>query len=412
MASASPIQPDIPSPRGYLDFKAIRTEDSGRVVYIGAMPLFDLSDRNFITPVASEGLTPEILKNAKLNDPVQRKTNAAHVQGILDYIVEEAKAGNPWTFSSIVLYSTEELDFEGVSIGHHSAGEARATHAFSVGEGLHRSLAWAVALDAAKVRGVVRPKMSARAKRRIEHAAIPVLVIEESDLARQKSDFHKLNRQKPLTSSVLALTDESLLSELTKTLIQDVPLFRGRIDLNNASVGRKSDKLLAFAQLRFVVASYLLGRETRSKEKIRDGVAEIVGEHGKRKMRAELKKVFGEVAGKLQALEPLQSGKVPPQDAGDLVRQVRSETLLASNAAWRALFVAIHEAREEGVSAKTAIARLTDDPAIWSRKGKFFRGSLIDRRTKKLLSSRESIDAASDKLLELALGRAERRSSQ
>jgi len=395
----------VPTPRGYLDFKAIKTEDSGRVVYIGAMPVFDLIDRNFITPVASEGLTTEILKKVKQNDPVQRRTNAAHVQGILDYIVEEAEIGNPWTFSSIVLYSTEELEFEGVSIGHHSAGEARATHAFSVGEGLHRSLAWAVALGVARVRGVKRPQMSAKAKRRIEHAAIPVLVVEEPNLGRQKSDFHKLNRQKPLTSTVLALTDDSLLSDLTKTLIGDVPLFSGRIDLNNASVGPKSDKLLAFAQLRFVVASYLLGRATRSKEGIRNGVAEIVSTRGKREVRVELKKVFTEVASKLDALERLQKGKVPADEAGALVRQIRSETLLASNAAWRALFVAIHEAQEEGVPPKTAIARVSRDPAIWSRKGKFFRGSLIDRKTKKLLSNRESIDAASDKLLDRMLGK-------
>lgn len=396
--------PDIPAPRGYLDFKAIRTEDSSRVVYIGVMPVFDLIDRNFITPVASEGLTPEILRNSKQNWPVQRRTNAAHVQGILDYIVEEAEAGNPWTFNSIVLYSTEELDFEGVSVGHHSAGEARAIHAFSVGEGLHRCLAWAVALGAAKVRGVKPPKMSAKAKRRIELAAIPVLVVEEPDLDRQKNDFNKLNQQKPLTSTVLALTDDSLLSDLTKTLIKDVPLFNGRIDLNNASVGPKSDKLLAFAQLRFVVASYLLGRATRSKEGIRDRIAQIVDERGKRKVRRELKEVFTEVAGELGALKSLQKGSVPADEIGDTVRRIRSETLLASNAAWRALFVAIHEAEGKGVPQKTAVARASKDPKIWSREGKFFVGSLIDRKTRKLLSNRESIDAASDKLLKRMLG--------
>lgn len=396
--------PAVPSPHGYLNFKAIQTEDSGRVVYVGVMPVFELIDRNFITPVASEGLTSEILEKTGQSEPVQRRTSPAHVQGILDYIIEEAEAGNPWTFSSIVLYSTSKLDFKGVSFGHHSAGEAQATNAFSVGEGLHRCLAWAVALDAATIRGVKRPKVSTKAKRRIELAAIPVLVVEEPNLSRQKSDFNKLNQQKPLTSSVLALTDESLLSDLTKTLIADVPLFTGRIDLNNASVGPKSDKLLAFAQLRFVVASYLLGRATRSKEGIRDGVAEIASERGKRQLRSELKEVFSEVASRLDALKALQKGNVPANEAGDLIRRVRSETLLASSAAWRALFVAIHEAQEDGIAPRTAITRTRKEPEIWSRKGKFFLGSLIDRRTKKLLSSRESIDAASDELVALMRG--------
>jgi DGQHR domain-containing protein len=394
----------VPAPRGYLDFKAIKAEEYGRTVYIGVMPVFELIDRHFITPVESQGLTPEILKRGKLNGPVQRKTNAAHVQGILDYIVEEAENDNPWTFNSIVLYSTEALEFDGVSVGHHSAGEARANDAFSVGEGLHRCLAWAVALEAAKVRGVRRPEMSTKARRRIERAAIPVLVIEEPDLGRQKSDFHKLNQQKPLTPTVQALTDDSVLSDLTKTLIADVALFKGRIDLNNASVGAKSDKLLAFAQLRFVVASYLLGRATRSKERIQEEMIEAVGERGKRHVRADLKQAFTIVASELRPLASLQRGSVPAVKAGDTVRQIRRDTLLASSAAWRALFVAIHDAQEEGVTPRAAVAQIRCRPEIWSRKDKFFLGSLIDTRTEKLLSSRESIDAASDQLLALIKG--------
>ena len=391
----------VPAARGYLDFKAIKTRECGRTVYIGVMPVFELIDRHFITPVESQGLTPEVLKRGKQDEPIQRKTNAAHVQAILDYIVEEAEKEHPWTFNSIVLYSKEELEFSEASAGHNSAGEARADHAFSVGEGLHRCLAWAVALEAAKVRGVRCPEMSTNARRRIERAAIPVLVVEEPNLGRQKSDFNKLNRQKQLTSTVLALTDDSLLSDLTKSLIGDVALFEARIDLNNASVGTKSDKLLAFAQLRFVIASYLLGRGTRTKERIQEGIAEVVDERGKRHVRAELRAVFAEVATALEPLRPLQERSVPADEAGDVVRRIRQDTLLASSAAWRALFVAIHEAQGEGVAPKVAIQRIERNPGIWSRKGNFFLGSLIDRKTKKLLSSRESIDAATEKLLEL-----------
>lgn len=404
MQEKEDIASNVPLPRGFLEFRAIKTKDSGRTVYIGAVSVFNLIDRNFITPAASDGLAPEILKRwGEKNGPVQRKTNAAHVQGILDYIVEEAEAGKPWTFNSIVLYSTEELEFEGVSIGHISAGEVRATHPFSVGEGLHRCLAWAVALGATKVRGVKRPQMGGKAEKRIELAAIPVLVIEESNLIRQKSDFNKLNRQKPLTSTVLALTDDSLLSDLTKTLIADVPLFKGRIDLNNASVGVKSDKLLAFAQLRFVVASYLLGPATRNKDKIQEGIADIVDRRGKRAVRADLKVAFTEVASSFESLARLHSGEVPRGEAGNAVRQIRRDTLLSSSAAWRTLFVAIHMAQDKGVEPKTAIARLRRKPSIWSRDDTFFLGTLIDRDTEKLLSNRESIEAASRKLLKLML---------
>src|SRR4051812_37731203 len=176
-----------PSARGHVTFKAIRSQEMDRVEYVGKMPIFNLLDQHFVDAVASAGLSPEILNSASTNGPVQRKTNAAHVQGILDYIVGQAEAGEPWAFNSIVLYSTNALEFEGVSVGHQSAGEARASEAFSVGEGLHRCLAWAVALGLSKVRGVKRPDISDKALKRIERAAIPVVVVEEGNLKRQKT---------------------------------------------------------------------------------------------------------------------------------------------------------------------------------------------------------------------------------
>jgi len=397
--------PEGITPKGYLTFKAIRVEDGDRVVYIGAMPVFNLIDQRFVAPVASAGFSPEILELISTNGPVQRKTNPGHVQSILDYIVEQAEADEPWAFNSIVLYSTHELEFEGVSIGIGSAGEARASEPFSVGEGLHRCLAWAVALDLAKVKGVKRPDMSPAAEKRIQLGTIPVIVIEEKDLARQKNDFHKLNQQKPLTATVLNLTDTTVLSELTRYVIKDVPLFAGRIDLNNASVGAKSDKLLSFAQLRFVVASYLLGKQTRSTKRINDRVDAIVEERGRPAVRTELREVFTEVATRFGGLERLHRDKLSPQTTGDFVRKLRNETLLASNAAWRALFVALHEAKEANVDATTAIDRVKHDTAIaWTRDADFWIGTLIDRDTGKLLSSRESIDAAADKLAAVMIG--------
>ena len=98
--------------------------------------------------------------------------------------------------------------------------------------------------------------------------------------------------------------------------------------------------------------------------------------------------------------------------AGDLVRKLRNETLLASNAAWRALFVALHEAKEAGVDAETAIDRVKHDSSIkWTRDATFFMGNLLDvdpetgEPTGKLLSSRESIDTAADKLLAVMRGK-------
>jgi DGQHR domain-containing protein len=410
--STKTSDPQAISPKGYLTFKAILVQDGDRKSYIGAMPVFDLIDKGFVAPVASMGLSPEILKLVSTNGALQRKTTPSHVQGIVDYIVEQAEKAEPWAFNAIVLYSTTELTFKGVSIGIGSAGEARAEKAFSVGEGLHRCLAWAVALGLTKVKGVKRPEMSEAAEKRIQLATIPVIVIEEENLKRQRTDFNKLNQQKPLTATVLNLTDDTVLSELTRMLIADVKLFDGRIDLNNASVGTKSDKLLSFAQLRFVVASYLLGKRTRSTKAIDNNVAKIVDARGKSALRKELRDVFTQVATRFGGLERLQNDRVSTSQTGDFVRTLRNETLLASNAAWRALFVALHDAKEAGVDPQTAIDRVKHDNAInWSRTDPFFKGSLLEidpdtrKLTGKILSSRESIDAAADKLVAVMLGK-------
>jgi DGQHR domain-containing protein len=411
------LAPAANDPKGYLTFKAIRLEDGDRVSYIGAMPVFNLIDQNFIAPVASAGLAPEVLKQASTNGPIQRKTNPGHVQAILDYIVTQAEKDEPWTFNSVVLCSTSKLQFDGVSVGRHAAGEATATEPLSVGEGLHRCLAWAVGLGQAKLRGVKRPEMSQAAQKRITLATIPVVVIEEPDLKRQRLDFHRLNQQKPLTATVLTLTDDTALSDLTRALITDVRLFDGRIDLNNASVGAKSDRLLSFAQLRFAVASLLLGKKTRTTKGINDGVAAIVVERGADAVRADLRAAFTQIATRFGALQRLHTNPLP-SESGDLVRTLRAETLLASNAAWRALCVALHDAKDAGVDVETAIDRVKHDQSIaWSRDAEFFAGTLLEqeldqtgkptgRLTGKLLSSRESIDAAADKLTSVMIGTA------
>jgi hypothetical protein len=239
--------------------------------------------------------------------------------------VQQAEAGKPFTFNSVVLYSTMLLEFEGTSYGFDMAGEARAREAMSVGEGLHRICAWGVASGLATIRGVKRPEMSERARRRIEQASIPVIVIEEPDLRRQKTDFHTLNLQKPLSATVLHLTDETVLSDITRRVISDVKLFQDRIDLNNASVGARSDKLLAFAQLRFIVASYLLGKKTRSKKQIEEDVESLAKTGDPRR---ELREVFTLIATNLGGL----TGSPNAWPRRSIRPPTRAETLLFERA--------------------------------------------------------------------------------
>jgi DGQHR domain-containing protein len=394
-------------PKGYLDFKATRTVDLDREQFIGLMPVLDLIDKHFIDAKASAGLAPEILEISQRTNghgPVQRKTTPSHVQGIVDYIARQAEAGQPWAFNSIVLYSTEPIEFSTESTGvAGSAGEARATGALSVGEGLHRCLAWSVFFGA-KVSGVKVPELTPAAAKRIELAAIPVIVVHEPDLHRQKADFHTLNLQKPLTASVLALTDETVLSDLTRCVISDVMMFKHRVDLNNASVGPKSDKLMSFAQVRFAVASYLLGRKTRSPKKNELDIEQLVEDEGRAVIRADLKEAFTQIATGFGGLERLHNDRTYSPKMSEHVRDLRATTLLTGSSTWRALLVAMHEAADKGVDAKTAIDRVKKAEVSFQRDSEFFASSLLEvddegELTGKRLHSRESIDNAATKLL-------------
>ena len=327
------------SPRGMLTFKAIKQLDEDRIRYIGSVPVFDLIDKGFVEPVASVGLAPEILAVALRNGPVQRKTNPRHVQAIVDYIVERAEAGLPFTFNAIV------LDLDGaarvrrhlVRVRYSGRGACQRGAEHRRGPAPHLRLGCRHRAGQNPRRQA--PGCSDRACRRIEQASIPVIVIEEPDLGRQKRDFHTLNLQKPLSTTVLNLTDDTALSEITRRVILDVRLFEGRIDLNNASAGARSDKLLAFAQLRFIVASDPLGtgpgRNTRSSRMSRRW-------RSCRTRGRSCARCSSLIATSLGGLERLQRDRV--SRSGAFVRQLRAETLLASSALWRALTVALHEA--------------------------------------------------------------------
>jgi len=163
-----------------------------------------------------------------------------------------------------------------------------------------------------------------------------------------------------------------------------------------------------------VVASYLLGKRTRQAAQIDRAVSQLVARDGLEPLRTELRTVFGEIATRLGGLERLHHDRLPAGNRADFVRTLRRETLLASNATWRALAIALHEAKQAGIDPITAIERLKDDRTItWTRDAPFFRGSLLEidpetgQLTGKLFSSRESIDSAATKLLAAMLDQAE-----
>ena len=191
------------------------------------------------------------------------------------------------------------------------------------------------------------------------------------------------------------------LSALTKMVIADVKLFSDRIDLNNASPGPKSDKLLSFAQLRFVVASYLLGKDTRTTHRIDLGVGKIVEERGLDPVRAELRDVFRADRDALR-----RARQAPPRPPGQTVQRRRRPAHARRDAAHLKRGLASPARRPprnqgRGTPLETAIDRVKHSTGIsWDETAPSGSATSSTPDTGKLLSSRESIDAAADKLLE------------
>ncbi len=395
--------------RTALRFNAIRYDDVGRVNYIGAVRVRDLMVDGFDAPPApNEGLTEEMALALQTNGAVQRRTTPSHVQGILDYIAAQAEEGEPMAFNAIVLYATD-ADWDPythtVTVRDTETGERLSA---SIGEGLHRGVAWANLLGLAKARGVRLRDLSDAAKARIANTTIPVLLVVDPNLNRQKADFNKLNQQKKLTQTVMTATEDSALSTLTKQLVKDVALFQGRIDMNNDSPSSKSGYLLSLAQLRFAVATLLLGRKTRNAKGPSGYPAQIeqlVEERGMAEVQRELREVFTAIATRCGGLSRLHRGAMTPQTSKAEVVKLRENTMLASNAAWRALLQALHQTKSEQLSYEDALERLSSHPDFtWERSGRIWKDTLIvtgEDGKPKLQSARENIDAASDALLRL-----------
>src|SRR5215467_3785045 len=93
-------------PHGAFKFQAVRILSGGSLMFMGVINPDDAFMKNFINPTRSGGLTAEML--ASLDEPLQRRTNRVHWQGIASYIIRRATQGRRWTFNAVVLYIKEE----------------------------------------------------------------------------------------------------------------------------------------------------------------------------------------------------------------------------------------------------------------------------------------------------------------
>ena len=102
---------------------------------------------------------------------------------------------------------------------------------------------------------------------------------------------------------MLNLTDDTVLSELTRLLIAGVKLFDKRINLNNASVGTKSASSSRSPSPASSPPPTCSGSGHARPRAIDTNVANIVETRGKSAVRRELRDVFTQVATRFGGLE-------------------------------------------------------------------------------------------------------------
>ena len=192
---------------------------------------------------------------------------------------------------------------------------------------------------AREIRGVRRPEMSDRALRRIEQGSIPVIVIFKSPTSagrRRTSSMAEL--QKPLSghgSSPHGRHGTERHHAEAHLRREALPKPHRSKQCERRSAVGQAPRVCSVAVRRRVLPAW----ETRSRKQIEEDV-EVLAKV--RDPRSELREVFTLIATNLGGLDRLHQDRVP--DSGAFVRELRKETLLASNAVWRALAVALHDA--------------------------------------------------------------------
>lgn len=207
-------------------FSAIRGVQAGREYYAIMCP-FRLIPKIFLFDEAE--VSPELRS--------QRVLNKTRVPEIARYILDNTKE---YCFSAI----TASLDGEVKFTPHSEAESGRHIGTLSVGmsavfiinDGQHRRAAIEEALK-------TNPQLGTE--------KICVVLFADRGLKRSQQMFSDLNKYavRPSNSIGILYDHRDPLAELTRDVIQGVPLFRDRIELQKTSISNRSRKIFTLSSL-------------------------------------------------------------------------------------------------------------------------------------------------------------------
>lgn len=224
-----------------LTFTAIRGVQAGREYY-GAMCPLKVIPRIFIFD--EEELTAELR--------AQRTLNRSRIPEMATYIVDNPR---DYIFSSITASVDGEVKFE----PHGEAGNAKnvgsllipMTSRFLINDGQHRRAAIEEALKK-------RPELG--------DETISVVFFVDAGLTRSQQMFADLNRHaiRPTKSIGILYDHRDPLSQLARTVAEEVSVFKGLIEIEKTSISNRSNKLHTLSSI-YQATQALLAKKKHGK---------------------------------------------------------------------------------------------------------------------------------------------------
>ena len=219
-------------------FPALRGIQAGMEYYVAMCPL-KLIPKIFIFDEAS--LPPELR--------AQRTLNTARVPEIKQYIIENR---HDYAFSAITASIDGEVHFEPANTADGKlldVGQITVPMSarFVINDGQHRRAAIEVALEE-------EPDLG--------EETIAVVLYVDANLSRSQQLFADLNKHavRPTQSIGILYDRRDPLSRLSKTIAEQVPGFKGLVEMEKTSISNRSVKLFTLSGIYYATGA-LLGKQ-------------------------------------------------------------------------------------------------------------------------------------------------------
>jgi DNA sulfur modification protein DndB len=161
----------------------------------------------------------------------------------------------------------------------------------------------------------------------LDAQSMAVMVSFETDPLQSHQDFADASRTKPLPPSLVAAYDlRNPANGLVIDLIEECPLFKGKIDSTSKTLSKKSNRLFLPNQLRQMVKTILTGDAALQDEDFVRKAVDLLGERGDPKYDAEKQRICQFI--NLVTNSILVFAEIAPLPEGrerDLISERRSE---------------------------------------------------------------------------------------